>query len=139
MRFVELDDKTLVSGQLQAADMADAAANGVTMIVNNRPDGEEPDQPKAAEIEAAAIAAGLDYTHIPIVDIFSDEKVEAMAAALADAEGRVLAFCRSGTRSTYVWALARARSGAEAGDLIRRATNAGYNIRPLMQWLNPAD
>ncbi|HEV7659003.1 MAG TPA: TIGR01244 family sulfur transferase [Allosphingosinicella sp.] len=111
MTFRELDGKTLVADrQLQASDMAAAVARGVTLVVNNRPDGEEPDQPLAAEIEAAAGAAGLDYTHIPISGEISDDKVAALSAALAQTEGRALLFCRSGTRSTHLWALARARS-----------------------------
>lgn len=109
MTFRELDGKTLVADrQLQASDMAAAAALGVTLIVNNRPDGEEPGQPPAAQIEAAARAAGLDYAHIPISAGFPEDKVAAMRVALARAEGRVLLCCRSGTRSTYLWALARA-------------------------------
>jgi uncharacterized protein (TIGR01244 family) len=113
MTFRDLDAKTLVADrQLQASDMAAAAARGVTLIVNNRPDGEEPGQPAAAEIEAAARAAGLDYVHIPISAEFSGDKVAALRAALAQAEGRALLFCRSGTRSTYLWTLARAQSGA---------------------------
>jgi uncharacterized protein (TIGR01244 family) len=140
MRFFELDGKTLVAdAQLQAADMADAVARGVTMVVNNRPDGEEPDQPTAADLETAAKAAGLGYSHIPVGLEFSADKVAAMAEALTQAEGRVLIFCRSGTRAAYLWALARAREGAEAGDLIRQAAHAGYNIRPLLPWLKRRD
>jgi uncharacterized protein (TIGR01244 family) len=113
MTFRELDARTLVADrQLHASDMAAAAARGVTLIVNNRPDGEEPGQPAGAEIEAAARAAGLDYTHIPIRGEFSADKVAALGAALAGAEGLALLFCRSGTRSTYLWALARGRQGA---------------------------
>ncbi|HEV2864950.1 MAG TPA: TIGR01244 family sulfur transferase [Allosphingosinicella sp.] len=136
MAFLELDNKTLVADrQLRPDDIEDAAARGVTTIVNNRPDGEEPGQPSSAEIEAAAGAAGLGYAHIPmpVGGEFSSDKVEAMGEALA--QGRVLIFCHSGTRSTYLWALARAREGADAGELIRRAGQAGYNIRPLLPWL----
>jgi uncharacterized protein (TIGR01244 family) len=138
MRFFELDRKTLVAdSQLHASDLADAAARGVTMIVNNRPDGEEADQPTAAELESAAAAAGLDYAHIPVELEFSDDKVEAVKDALGQAEGRVLLFCHSGTRSAYLWALARARGGAEPAELVQSAARAGYNIRPIMPWLKP--
>jgi uncharacterized protein (TIGR01244 family) len=113
MTFRALDGKTLVADrQLQASDMAAAAALGVTLIVNNRPDGEEPGQPAAAEIEAAARAAGLDYAHIPVAGQISGDAIAALSAALAQAEGRALLFCRSGTRSTYLWALARGREDA---------------------------
>ena len=107
--------------------------------LRRRPDGEEPDQPTAADLETAAKAAGLGYSHIPVGLEFSADKVAAMAEALTQAEGRVLIFCRSGTRAAYLWALARAREGAEAGDLIRQAAHAGYNIRPLLPWLKRRD
>src|SRR4051812_103648 len=97
----QLNPGILVSGQIAPEDVAALAASGVRTIINNRPDGEEPGQPTSAEIEAAATAAGLSYRHIPVVGGFSEAQVEAMADAL-DA-GPVLAFCRSGTRSTYLW------------------------------------
>jgi uncharacterized protein (TIGR01244 family) len=140
MNFFELDKRTLVAdGPLQDADLADAAARGVTLIVNNRPDGEEPGQTTAAELEAAARAAGLDYKHIPVTTDFPKEKVVAMDEALGYAEGRILLGCRSGTRSTYLWALARARGGAVPSALVQRAAAAGYNIRPILPWLKPRE
>ncbi len=101
------------------------------MIVNNRPDGEEPGQPAGAEIEAAARAAGIAYRHIPVAAGFSPEQVEAMNEALGASDGAVLAFCRSGTRSTYLWALARAGAGEAADSLIAKAAAAGYDLRPI--------
>ena len=130
-----LGDNVLVSGQIQARDVAAFAAAGVTMIVNNRPDWEEPDQPPGAEIEAAARAAGLDYAHIPVSGALSQEQVSAMGEALANAEGKILLFCRSGTRSTYLWALARTRQGADADELLHQAARAGYDLGPIVPWL----
>ena len=125
-----LDQTTFVAvRQVTVGDLDEAAAQGIRTIVNNRPDGEEPGQPSSAEIEAAARAAGLDYRHIPVAGSFPPEHVEAMAEALE--QGPVLAFCRSGMRSTYLWALARSSRGAEAEDLIDRAAEAGYDLRPL--------
>ena len=133
--FRELDDRTLVAGQIDTDDVADAAAAGVTLIVNNRPDGEEPGQPPSAEIEAAARAAGLDYRHIPVAGGVSEGQIEQMAAALAATDGKLLAFCRSGTRSTYLWALARARTGTDGELLIAQAATAGYDLSPLLAHL----
>ena len=130
-----LDPTTLVSGQIAPDDMPMIAALGVTMIVNNRPDGEEPGQPKASEIEAAARAAGLGYRHIPIAGGFSAPQVAAMGEALEASEGEVLAFCKSGTRSTYLWALARSSRGAGADELIGQAAEAGYDLSPLRSLL----
>jgi uncharacterized protein (TIGR01244 family) len=140
MRFFELDRNTLVADSpLQAADLADAVARGVTLIVNNRPDGEEPDQASAADLEIAAKSAGLDYAHIPVALEFSPDKVVALDEALGHAQGRVLLCCRSGTRSAYLWALARARGGAEPAALVQAAARAGYNIRPILPWLKPRE
>jgi uncharacterized protein (TIGR01244 family) len=130
-----LSETVFVAGQIRADDVAEFAARGVTIIVNNRPDGEEAGQPDGAAIEAAARAAGLDYAHIPILDAFSDEKVAALGEALANAKGNVLLFCKSGTRSTYLWALARARQGADADALMSGAAQAGYDLRPILPWL----
>jgi uncharacterized protein (TIGR01244 family) len=126
-----LDEMTLVAPrQIRPADLPGIAAQGIRLIVNNRPDGEEPGQPTSAGIEAAARTAGLQYRHIPIAGGFPAERVEAMAEALES--GPVLAFCRSGTRSTCLWALARSSRGADAATLIRRAAEAGYDLRPLL-------
>jgi uncharacterized protein (TIGR01244 family) len=129
-----LDETTFVSvRQLTPGDVDEAAAQGIRLIVNNRPDGEEPGQPASAEIEAAARAAGLDYLHLPIAAGFPPERVEAMAKALD--QGPVLAFCRSGTRSAFLWALARAARGAPAEDLVATAAAAGYDLAPIRGWL----
>lgn len=130
--FRTLDDQISVFGQLAPGDVAAAKAQGFTMIVNNRPDGEQPGQPTGAEIEAAVRAAGLGYAAIPVDHSgFSETQVEAMAGALQVAGGPVLAFCRSGTRSTFLWALARARLGDDGETLIAKAANAGYDISPI--------
>ena len=125
-----LDETTLVAPrQIISADLPGLAAQGIRLLVNNRPDGEEPGQPDSAELEAAARAAGLGYRHIPVAGGFPAAQVGAMADALE--HGPVLAFCRSGTRSTFLWALARASRGADAATLIRRAAGAGYDLRPI--------
>lgn len=125
-----LEPDVLVSGQVDAADVATL---GVRTLVNNRPDGEEPGQPTSAELEAAARAAGLAYRHIPVAGGVSRADVEAMAEALE--AGPILAFCRSGTRSTYLWALARASRGVDPATLVRQAAEAGYDLSPILPLL----
>ena len=102
----QLDEKTLVSGQIAAGDVAALKEQGVTTIVNNRPDGEEPGQPTGAEIEEAAEAAGIDYRSIPIVRGIGPADIEAMHDVIERSDGKVLAYCRSGTRSQNLWVLA---------------------------------
>lgn len=131
-KFVSLADGFLVAGQITPDDIAAAKANGVTLIINNRPDGEAPGQPRGEKIEAAATAAGLSYVAIPIGPMGVGERhLDALDAALADNEGGALAFCRTGTRSTMVWALARARAGDSPDQIIREAAEAGYDIARL--------
>ena len=131
--FRTLDETMLVSPQIGPADIAAAADQGVTLIVNNRPEGEEPGQPEGAAIDAAARAAGLAYVAIPVDHAgLSLEQIAAMGTALAGAGGRTLAYCRSGTRSTYLWALARAQAGDAPEQIRAKAANAGYDITPLM-------
>ena len=127
-----LDSAVSVSGQIRPEEVA---SSGAAMIVNNRPDLEEPGQPLSAEIEAAAAAAGIAYRHIPVSGGFSLPQVAQMAEALAAAEGPVLAFCKSGTRSTYLWALARSRMGDEAEELVSKAAGAGYDLSPIRAFL----
>jgi uncharacterized protein (TIGR01244 family) len=125
----QLDPRTFVSAQICPEEVA-ALPEGIKTIVNNRPDGEEPGQPISAEIEAAAQAARLDYRHIPIAGGFTEADVDRMADALAG-EGKVFAFCKSGTRSAFLWALAEARRGADGGELIAKAAAAGYDLSPI--------
>lgn len=132
--FRALSDTVLVAGrQLRPDDIAAVAAEGVVVLVNNRPDGEEPGQPASAEIEAAAGAAGLVYHHIPIAGGIGPDQVAAMAAAMD--EGKTLAFCRSGTRSAWLWALAARSRGADGDTILASAAAAGYGLGPLRAYL----
>jgi uncharacterized protein (TIGR01244 family) len=133
--FRRVDERVLVAGQIRAQDLEEAKAEGVSMIVNNRPDDEETGQPSSAEMEQAARAAGLDYRFIPVGSGFSANQVQAMSAALEEAQGPVLAYCRSGTRSTFLWALARAQAGEDREALMRKAAAAGYDLGPISTFL----
>lgn len=135
--FRKLNALVSVAGRIAPADVAEAARLGYTTIINNRPDDEQPGQPTGAEIADAAQAAGLAYHAIPIGhDGFPEERIVAMARALDKADGPVLAYCRSGTRSTFLWALARARLGDDGTALAREAAEAGYDVAPIRAWLN---
>jgi len=129
----KLDDTTWVAVQIRPEDLPGIAARGIRTIVNNRPDGEEPGQPGASDIEIAARAAGLGYRWIPVAHGLSPGQIEGMADALET--GPALAFCRSGTRSTYLWALARASRGADPDTLVRQAADAGYDLTPIRRLL----
>ena len=132
----ELDDKVMVSGQVAPYEVAGLAEQGVTVLVNNRPDGEEPDQPLASEIEDAAAAAGISYKFVPILRGIGPADVEEMQKALREAEGgKMLAFCRSGTRSALAVALAKREEGASAEEVTRSLTEAGFDPGPIAHLL----
>src|ERR1700712_5173687 len=106
----KVDDSISVAPQIAPDDIAAIKAAGFVAVVNNRPDSEQDGQPEGDTIRAAALAAGLTYAAIPIGHAgFGHPQVQAMVDLLEDADGPVLAFCRSGTRSCNLWALARAR------------------------------
>ena len=130
--FRKIDDHFLAAPQIAVSDIAEAKALGITTIINNRPDGEEPSEPQGAEIEAAALAAGLGYAAIPVTHAgFSGPQVAAMANALESASGQVLAYCRSGTRSTLLWALARTQLGDDKASLQAKAARGGYDLSSI--------
>jgi uncharacterized protein (TIGR01244 family) len=130
--FRKLSDTMMASPQISVADIAEAKAAGVTLIVNNRPDGEDPSAPQSDEIAAAAKAAGLAYVSIPIGHSgFSEPQVDALIAAFAGNEGKALGYCRSGTRSTLLWALAQAKLGTAPDAIAAAAAEAGYDIGPV--------
>jgi uncharacterized protein (TIGR01244 family) len=132
----QLDDRTLVSGQIAPHEVAELAQQGVTMLVNNRPDGEEEGQPFAAEIEEAAAQAGIAYRFVPIMRGIGPADIEEMHKAMRDAEGgKLLAFCRSGTRSALACALAHREAGASTDEVHRRLTDAGFDPSPIAHLL----
>ncbi len=127
-----ITDIFFAAGQIFADDIAAIKAAGITLVINNRPDSEEPGQPLATDIETAIRTAGLDYVHIPVRSGGIDPAaIEPTQQALASAMGAVLAFCRSGARSTALWALAQAASGEAPQALIALAADAGYDVSPL--------
>lgn len=134
--FIRLTPAISVAPQIAPADCALAKAQGFTAIVNNRPDDEAPGQPSAATMRAAAEAAGLRYAAIPIDQSgFSSLQVAAMVAELDAAAGPLLAFCRSGTRSTNLWALAEASRGGDPDAIVAAAHAGGYDVSGLLPTL----
>ena len=128
----KVTDAFAVAPQMAPGDMPEVAGLGYRLVINNRPDGEVPGQPTSAEMEAAARAAGLDYIFIPVLGGPTLAQVEAVADAVAGAEGPVLAFCRSGTRSINTWSIGQARSGEPRDELARLGADAGYDLSGVL-------
>jgi uncharacterized protein (TIGR01244 family) len=124
----QLDERILVSGQVAPHEVAGLAEQGITMLVNNRPDGEEPGQPYASEIEEAAAQAGIAYRFVPIIRGIGPADIDEMQKALREAgDGKMLAFCRSGTRSAFAVALAKREEGASAEEVSTCLVSAGFD------------
>lgn len=121
-----------VAGRLGRDDIEGLARAGVRTIINNRPDDEDPGQLAAAEAGEIARGLGIAYHHIPITAAtLTRGDVDAFAAALRTASQPVVAHCRSGTRSTLLWALSRLREGADPLMLISEAARHGIDIAGL--------
>ena len=130
--FIKLTDTIFVAPQISTEAVAAAKELGVSLIINNRPEDESGDQTPGPDIEAEARAAGLDYIAIPVTHAgFAEWQVTAMADALANAEGKILAYCRTGTRSTLLWGLAQASAGHHPAVLSEAAADAGYDLSPV--------
>lgn len=126
-----------VAPQISMEDVAEAKAAGFAMVINNRPDGEEPSAPQGEHIGTACAAEGLAYAAIPIGHAgFSHAQLDALDTLLGDATGPILAYCRSGTRSTHLWALTRARAGDDVEGIVEAAANAGYDLSGLRPMLD---
>lgn len=123
-----LTDTLSVAPQISEADLAALAAKGFRSVINNRPDGEEPDQPASHVLARAARAGGIAYRHIPVVSgQLQDAQARAFAQALAELPAPTLAFCRTGTRSTMLWAL-QATASLDDQAILARAAAAGYDL-----------
>jgi uncharacterized protein (TIGR01244 family) len=136
LELKRINDRVSVSPQIRPEDVPAIKAAGFTTIVNNRPDGESPDQPTGAEIRAAAEAAGLSYREIPLGrNGVSQQMVDETREVLDESPGPVLCYCRSGTRSTTLWALSQA-GDTPADEIIAAAANAGYDVSHLAAHLS---
>jgi uncharacterized protein (TIGR01244 family) len=136
LELKRINDDVSVAPQISPEDMPAVKAAGFTTVINNRPDGESFDQPTSETMKAAAEAAGLAYHYIPLGrDGVSSRMVEETEAALEGSDGPVLAFCRSGTRSTTLWALSQAGK-LPAQEIVSQAAHAGYDMSHLLGHLS---
>jgi sulfide:quinone oxidoreductase len=127
MTLHPLSPTVSVSAQLSPDVMPELAASGFKRVISNRPDGEEPGQPPAAVMEAAALEAGLTFAWIPVSGLPGPDQVAAVAALLADGVPTVM-FCRSGMRSASAWAMSERLGGVDADALRGAAAAAGYDL-----------
>ncbi len=133
-----------VAAQLQPTDMALLAGSGFRCVINNRPDNEGEGQPSSEAIRQASEASGLEYHHLPVISgQIGDADVAAFRALLGRIKGPALAFCRTGTRSASLWALAEAHH-LDPQVLLQTARQADYDLSGLLPrleqyWQSTAD
>lgn len=136
MDLKRINEHISVSPQINPVDLVAIKAAGFVTVINNRPDGESPDQPSSAQMQAAAEAAGLAYHYIPLGrDGVSPDMVAETEAVLEGSNGPVFAYCRSGTRSTTLWALSQAGK-LPAQEIVSAAAQAGYDMSHLLGHLS---
>lgn len=133
--LIALTENLYVAPQISVDTVKEAARLGVSLIINNRPEGESADQTPGESIETAAGAEGMTYAAIPVTHAgFAPWQLDALDKALEElGDGKALLYCRSGTRSTLLWALSRARAGDDVETVGHTAAAAGYDVAPIRQ------
>jgi len=133
-----LTDRYSVSPQIDPEDLTTIAEAGYRMVINNRPCVEIPPSHQTDVMEEAARAAGLDYVVLPVThDTLGPDLAAAQKEACERADGPVLAYCASGTRSTFVWAIGNAKE-LNVEDMTSAAAAHGYDLTPLRAFLTTA-
>jgi sulfide:quinone oxidoreductase len=131
MSFVDLSPEFSISPQVTQDDLERAARAGFRHVVDCRPDNEEPGQPSFADVSAWAAAQGMTAAHVPVIMAdLRDDAVDAFAAALTSAPGKVLGYCKTGRRASALWALSQAKT-LGASTVLAAAKNAGVDLEPL--------
>ena len=136
MKPFAITKKLAVAPQPKPSDFQEFKRLGFTTVVNNRPDGEDPNQLGSAAEEAAAHAAGLDYVHIPVTstDMTKDD-ARLLQEIIEHAPGPVVAHCRSGARSFYLWVLSGDLDPLSDEELLAKATELGVDTNAARTWL----
>ena len=135
MDYKKVTDQFAVAPQISMEDVATIKALGYVAIINNRPDGEVPGQPLIQDIKAQALTQGMQFIDLPIVSgSLPMEAIEQTKTTLAQIDGPVFAYCRTGTRSITLWALSQigTMDGEEISTCVK---NAGYDLPFLDHYL----
>lgn len=137
MQIKQVVEGFAVSEQIGADDVIELAELGYKSIVCNRPDGEAPEQPGHAELKAVANANGLEFRNVPVVSgQLTPADISAFTAALEELPRPLLAYCRTGTRSIQLWALAEGVGGRAPEEILQAGQRAGYDLAPVVNWLS---
>ena len=136
MELKTINEEISVSGQILPAELTEISAAGFKSIINNRPDGESTDQPSNRELERAARALGLEWHYLPVtMQSMNSEDASVMAQLMELSDHPVLAFCRSGRRSSLLYLLSLS-PGKSLDELLELARTAGLDTEGLREFLS---
>jgi uncharacterized protein (TIGR01244 family) len=132
-KLIQLSPALAVAGALTPEDFVAAAQLGFKTIINNRPDGEEVGQLSHRQEAELASAVGVDYLFVPAAkhEVLDDHVLASFADALANCEGPILLHCRSGLRSTIMWAALSVEAGAPVEQILATAKAAGFDLEAV--------
>jgi uncharacterized protein (TIGR01244 family) len=135
-KITSLTDNFSVASQISAADIGEISAAGFRILINNRPDDEEPGQLPSSAARDQAEALRIAYHYLPFTaSTLTMAEIEAFEELMAEADGPVLAHCRSGTRCYLLWAASELRKGTASADtLILQAADRGFDIAALRRF-----
>jgi uncharacterized protein (TIGR01244 family) len=135
-KITALTENFAVASQIGPNDIAEIAAAGYRVLINNRPDGEQEGQLNSHEARLQAEALGIEYHYLPFTAAtLTLAQIEQFESLLAKGEGPILAHCRSGTRCCLVWSITELRKGAgDAEALIRQGAERGFSIPELARF-----
>jgi uncharacterized protein (TIGR01244 family) len=136
MKPIAVTQKLAVAAQPKLSDFLELKRQGFTTVVNNRPDGEDPNQLGSAAEAEAARAAGLGYVHIPVTSTgMTEGDARRLKEAIEQAPGPVVAHCRSGARSFYLWVLSGDLDSHTDAELLAKAAELGVDTNAARTWL----
>jgi uncharacterized protein (TIGR01244 family) len=137
VQFATVDKKTSIAGQLHISDMQKAATEGYTLIINNRPDGESFGQPNSEDLSAEAEKHNLTFVSLPFSQPaqITPTMVAEFVRLFNEAEGKVLVFCRSGWRSTILWAAGMVALEMPIADVLEKTASIGINLQQAVPFL----
>lgn len=134
----QISERLYIGPQLTTEDIRRAKSQSFAAIINNRPDGEEPGQPSAAENRSVAEGEQLGYSYIPVTaGQISEGQVRAFQEALSQADGPVLAHCKTGTRSAILYVIGEVLDGRMGKDkVIPFGHSVGLDLSGAVRWLD---
>ena len=133
MPIFQLTDTLSVAGKITPEDIPSIAAQGITVVVCNRPDGEVPKQATMDEIEAACNATGLLFVRYPVTAMdFPGPDLEGLGDLFDDPGQSVLAYCRTGTRCANLWVATR--DPADQTDAVNIARDIGFDLSMVIRY-----